>query len=106
MPSVTAEEAAVMGPWIKLAGHLGNFAGQMTEEPIRAINVLYDGVVSEMNLKALDCAVIAGILKSANPDVNLVSAPDRGERARHQGFDHHAGQGRSLRRLHQADHRH
>ncbi len=23
MPSVTAEEAAVMGPWIKLAAHLG-----------------------------------------------------------------------------------
>ncbi|WP_370343452.1 phosphoglycerate dehydrogenase [Pararhodobacter marinus] len=75
MPSVTAEEAAVMGPWIKLAGHLGNFAGQMTEEPVRAINVLYDGAPSRMNLKALDCAVIAGILKSANPDVNLVSAP-------------------------------
>ncbi|MFN4101759.1 MAG: NAD(P)-dependent oxidoreductase, partial [Pararhodobacter sp.] len=75
MPSVTAEEAAVMGPWIALAGHLGNFAGQMTEEPIQAINVLYDGVSAGMNLKALDCAVIAGILKTANPDVNLVSAP-------------------------------
>ena len=25
MPSVTAEEAKVMGPWIKLAGHLGKF---------------------------------------------------------------------------------
>ena len=25
MPSVTAEEAKVMGPWIKLAGHLGHF---------------------------------------------------------------------------------
>ena len=75
MPSVSAEEAAVMGPWIKLAGHLGNFAGQLTDEPIRAINVLYDGVASKMNLKALDCAVIAGILKASNPDVNLVSAP-------------------------------
>ncbi|GAB4270239.1 MAG: phosphoglycerate dehydrogenase [Pararhodobacter sp.] len=75
MPSVTAEEAAVMGPWIKLAEHLGCFAGQLTDEPIRAINVLYDGVASKMNLKALDCAVIAGVLKSANPDVNMVSAP-------------------------------
>jgi len=27
MPSVTAEEAAVMGPWIKLAQHLGSFTG-------------------------------------------------------------------------------
>ena len=46
MPSVTAEEAKVMGPWIKLAGHLGAFIGQMTDEPIKAINILYDGVVS------------------------------------------------------------
>jgi D-3-phosphoglycerate dehydrogenase len=75
MPSVTAEEAAVMGPWIKLAQHLGAFAGQLTAEPIRAINVLYDGSVSAMNLKALDAAVIAGVMKAANPDVNMVSAP-------------------------------
>jgi D-3-phosphoglycerate dehydrogenase len=82
MPSVTAEEAAVMGPWIRLAGHLGSFIGQMTEEPIRAINILYDGRVSTMNLPALNSAVIAGVMKATNPDVNLVSAPvvakDRG----------------------------
>lgn len=75
MPSITAEEAKVMGPWIKLAGHLGSFAGQSTEEPIKAINILYDGVSATMNLEALNCAVIAGIMKTANPDVNLVSAP-------------------------------
>ena len=75
MPNVTAEEAAVMGPWIKLAGHLGSFIGQMTDEPIRAINILYDGRVSEMNLAALNQAVIAGVMKASNPDVNLVSAP-------------------------------
>lgn len=75
MPSVTAEEAKVMGPWISLAGHLGAFIGQMTDEPIKAINILYDGVVSEMNLAALNCSVVAGIMKRANPDVNMVSAP-------------------------------
>ena len=75
MPSVTAEEAKVMGPWIKLADHLGSFSGQMTDEPIKAINILYDGVVSDMNLAALNCAVVAGIMKKANPDVNMVSAP-------------------------------
>ena len=75
MPSVTAEEAAVMGPWIKLASHLGSFIGQMTDEPIKAINILYDGRVAEMNLQALNCAVIAGVMKASNPDVNLVSAP-------------------------------
>ncbi len=75
MPSVTAEEAKVMGPWVKLAGHLGSFVGQMTDEPIKAINILYDGVVSDMNLEALNCSLIAGIMKRANPDVNMVSAP-------------------------------
>ncbi|WP_238368115.1 phosphoglycerate dehydrogenase [Mesobacterium pallidum] len=75
MPSMTAEEAKVMGPWVKLAEHLGNFVGQMTDEPIKAINILYDGVAATMNLNALNCAVIAGIMKRANPDVNMVSAP-------------------------------
>ncbi|WP_212522713.1 phosphoglycerate dehydrogenase [Actibacterium sp. MT2.3-13A] len=75
MPSVTAEEAKVMGPWIKLAGHLGAFIGQMTDEPIKAINILYDGYAAEMNLDALNCAAIAGVMKPANPDVNMVSAP-------------------------------
>ena len=64
-----------MGPWIKLASHLGAFIGQMTEEPIKAINILYDGTVAGMNLAALNSAVIAGVLKTQNPDINLVSAP-------------------------------
>ena len=61
MPSVTAEEAKVMGPWVTLATHLGGFVGQMTDEPVTAINILYDGTVSEMNLEALNCAAVAGL---------------------------------------------
>jgi len=82
MPSVTAEEAKVMGPWVKLASHLGAFVGQLTDEPIRAVNVLYDGRVAEMNTAALSAAAIAGVMRASNPDVNMVSAPviakDRG----------------------------
>ena len=84
MPSVTAEEARVMGPWIKLAGHLGAFVGQLTDEPIDEVNILLDGVASEMNVKALDCAVLSGLMKPAVSEVNMVSAPiiaaDRGIR--------------------------
>ena len=75
MPSVTAEEAKIMGPWIKLAEHLGAFIGQLTDEPIKAVNILYDGAVAEMNLDALNAAAIAGIMKEVNPDANMVSAP-------------------------------
>ena len=75
MPSMSAEEAKVMGPWVKLSQYLGSFAGQMTDEPIKAINILYDGIVSKMNLPALNSSVISGIMAKANPDVNMVSAP-------------------------------
>ena len=75
MPSVTAEEARVMGPWLRLAGHLGSFVGQMTDAPIETANVLYDGEVAGMNTAALNAAVVAGLLRAANPEVNMVSAP-------------------------------
>jgi D-3-phosphoglycerate dehydrogenase len=75
MPSVTAEEAKVMGPWIKVAEHLGAFVGQMTDEPIKTIEIIYNGSVANMNLEALNCSAIAGVMKATNPDVNMVSAP-------------------------------
>lgn len=75
MPSVTAEEAKVMGPWVKLAEHLGAFIGQLTDEPITELNITFDGTVTTMNLAALECAAVAGIMKAGNPDVNMVSAP-------------------------------
>jgi D-3-phosphoglycerate dehydrogenase len=84
MPSVTAEEAAVMGPWVKLAEHLGAFVGQLTDEPIESIEIVYNGLVSGMNLQALNCAAIAGVMKASNPDVNMVSAPVI---ARERGID-------------------
>ena len=43
MPSISAEEAPRLTPWVKLAGHLGAFVGQLTDEPIKAINILYNG---------------------------------------------------------------
>ena len=75
MPSITAEEAPVLGPFVKLASHLGAFIGQMTEEAIESVNILYDGKVAEMNTKALSSAAVAGVMKAQNPDVNMVSAP-------------------------------
>ncbi|RPE63090.1 D-3-phosphoglycerate dehydrogenase [Pacificibacter maritimus] len=75
MPSMSAEEAKIMGPWVTLAENLGAFIGQVTDEAIKEINVTFDGVASEMNLKALEAAVVAGIMQASNPDVNMVSAP-------------------------------
>ena len=75
MPAISAEEAKIMKPWINLAGHLGKFIGQLTDEPITAINILYDGSVCDLNLGALTCATVAGVMRRNTPDVNMVSAP-------------------------------
>ncbi len=76
MPSISADEAPKLMPFIKLAEHLGAFAGQVTENtPIERIEIVYDGAVSQMNTKALTSAAIAGLIKSQVADVNMVSAP-------------------------------
>ncbi len=74
MPSISAEEAPRLKPWVTLADHLGTFLGQMTDEPILAVNLLFDGSITEMNTKALGAAITTGILRPSNPDVNMVSA--------------------------------
>ena len=90
MPSVTAEEARVMGPWVKLAGHLGAFAGQLTDEPIKAINILYDGAVSEMNLDALGCAGHRGRNESHQSRCEHGVGPRAGQGTWGPDFDHDA----------------
>ncbi|MBN8949402.1 MULTISPECIES: phosphoglycerate dehydrogenase [unclassified Rhizobium] len=75
MPSITAEEAPILKPFIKLADVLGAFVGQVTEEPIKEIEILYDGVTANMNTKALTSALLAGLIRNQVADVNMVSAP-------------------------------
>jgi D-3-phosphoglycerate dehydrogenase len=40
MPSVTAEEAKIMGPGSSSPTPLGAFIGQLTDEPIKEVNIL------------------------------------------------------------------
>lgn len=75
MPSISAADAVVMKPWIDLAGKLGAFAGQLTETSITGVEIVYEGAVAKLNLRALTQAAIAGLLKPALPDVNMVNAP-------------------------------
>ncbi|MBN9280239.1 MAG: phosphoglycerate dehydrogenase, partial [Hyphomicrobium sp.] len=74
-PSITAEEAPRLRPWVKLAEHLGLFAGQLTESSIKGIRLEYSGTVAELNVKPLTAAGVAGILRPLLSDaVNMVSA--------------------------------
>ncbi len=74
-PSITAEEAPRLRPFIALAEKLGSFAGQLTETGISKVQIACEGEVAEMNTRAITCAAIAGLLRPMLEGVNFVSAP-------------------------------
>ncbi|UTD27757.1 phosphoglycerate dehydrogenase [Bradyrhizobium sp. WD16] len=74
-PSITAEEAPKLKPFIDLAEKLGSFAGQLTETGITMVQITYEGVVAEMKIKALTSAALSGLLRPMLGEVNVVSAP-------------------------------
>ncbi len=75
MPSITAEEAPRLKPFIALAEQLGSFAGQLTDTSITGVSIEYAGDVGEMNIKALTSAALAGLFRPMLGEVNMVSAP-------------------------------
>ncbi len=81
-PSITAEEAPRLTPWVKLAEALGSFAGQLTETAIKGVRIEYEGNVAQLNTKPMTAAALNGLLKPQMGDINMVSAPqiakDRG----------------------------
>jgi D-3-phosphoglycerate dehydrogenase len=82
MPSISAEEAVRLTPFVRLAEKLGSFAGQLTETTINGVSIEYAGDVADMNTRALTSALLAGLLRPTLGDVNMVNAPvvarDRG----------------------------
>jgi len=74
-PSITAEEAPRLKPFIALAERLGSFAGQLTDDAITKVTITYEGAVATLKTKALTSAAIAGLLRPSLADINVVSAP-------------------------------
>ncbi len=78
MPSVSAEDAPRLRPYMDLAQKLGAFAGQLTRAQdgvIRRITVEYEGAAASLNQRPLTAAVLAGTLSPVLAGVNMVNAP-------------------------------
>ncbi|MCE9507668.1 MAG: phosphoglycerate dehydrogenase [Alphaproteobacteria bacterium] len=75
MPSVSAEDAPKLKPYMKLAELLGSFAGQLVQDSVKEIRIEYDGHVATLNVKPLTALALAGFLKPSMEGVNIVSAP-------------------------------
>ncbi|WP_323015830.1 phosphoglycerate dehydrogenase [Devosia sp.] len=81
-PSISAEEAPIITPWVQLAEALGSFAGQLTETAIKGVRIEFEGTPAGLNTRPMIAAAINGVLKPSLGDINMVSAPqiakDRG----------------------------
>jgi len=75
MPSVSAEDAPKLKPYIRLAEQLGSFAGQITETGLKAVVIEYLGQVAELNTRPLSAVVLEGLLSPLMDSVNMVNAP-------------------------------
>jgi len=84
MPSVSAEDAPRLRPYLKLAEQLGSFLGQVVEGGIKSVAVEYEGLVSQLNTKPLTSTVLMGLLTRQLDSVNMVNAPVI---ARERGID-------------------
>ena len=74
-PSVSAEEAPRLKPFVALAEKLGALAGQMVDVGLKAIDLAYEGDISALNVKPLTATALAGILRPMLAEINMVSAP-------------------------------
>ena len=74
-PSVTADEAPKLKPFIALAERLGAFAGQMVDVGLKGVDIAFEGDVAELNVKPLTAAALAGVLRPMLAEINMVSAP-------------------------------
>ncbi|MFV0321318.1 MAG: phosphoglycerate dehydrogenase [Alphaproteobacteria bacterium] len=75
MPSVSAEDAPKLKPYMKLAEVLGSFVGQVTQTAIKKITIAYEGQAAQLNTKPLTAIALKGVLASQSEGINLVSAP-------------------------------
>jgi D-3-phosphoglycerate dehydrogenase len=74
-PSVTADEAPKLRPYIALAEKLGAFAGQMVDVGLKGVDIAFEGDVASLNVKPLTAAGLAGVLRPMLAEINMVSAP-------------------------------
>ncbi|MFL6788257.1 MAG: phosphoglycerate dehydrogenase, partial [Sphingomicrobium sp.] len=75
MPSLSAEEAPRLKPYMALAENLGKLAGQILGEDVRSVSVEVEGAAAQLNQKPITGAVLAGLMGTYSQTVNMVNAP-------------------------------
>ena len=75
VPSLSAEEAPRLRPYMALAEKLGRLLGQIAGTEVRSVDVEVEGAAAELNIKPITGAVLAGLMGAWSDTVNMVNAP-------------------------------
>ncbi len=75
MPSLSAEEAPKLKPYMALAQQLGSLIGQLAHDNLTEISIEVEGAAAELNIKPITGAVLAGLMRRYSDTVNMVNAP-------------------------------
>jgi D-3-phosphoglycerate dehydrogenase len=84
MPSLSAEEAPKLKPYMSLALKLGSLVGQLAHDDLDNISIEVEGAAAELNIKPITAAVLTGFMRRFSDAVNMVNAPFL---AKERGFD-------------------
>ena len=75
VPSLSAEEAPKLKPYMALAEKLGSLIGQLAHGALSGINIEVEGAAAQLNQKPITSAVLAGLMRVHSDTVNMVNAP-------------------------------
>jgi D-3-phosphoglycerate dehydrogenase len=75
MPSLSAEEAPKLRPYMTLAQRLGSLVGQLAHGNLTEISIEREGAAASLSGKPIDAAVLAGLMQRYSDAVNMVNAP-------------------------------
>lgn len=75
MPSLSAEEAPKLKPYMALAEKLGSLVGQLAHGNLAQISIEREGAAAQLNGKPITAAVLAGLMRRYSDTVNMVNAP-------------------------------
>ena len=75
MPSLSAEEAPKLKPYMALAENLGSLVGQLAHDNLDKISIEVEGAAAQLNIKPITGAVLAGLMRRYSDTVNMVNAP-------------------------------
>src|SRR3546814_8350455 len=75
MPSLSAEEAPKLRPYMALAEKLGSLVGQLAHDGLTDISIEREGAAAALNGKPIEAAVLAGLMRQYSDSVNMVNAP-------------------------------